>query len=153
VQCISGWNDSYSEAEKRTIIDSLPPSYRKYDLDNNGRLICPISVDFVLNDTHLKNAVAKFKKDVGEGFCEKAWQNQGRRAMQERRDGKFDAYLKESMEATFGEDGHDDMVVDTNDQAEDEAASSDGEWSEKKGKGKRKVHLQTTQVLRQKRKG
>jgi len=49
--------------------------------------------------------------------------------MQDRRDGKFDAYLDEHTEETFGEsgfDGTEDITVDSKDADMD---SSDGEWS------------------------
>lgn len=155
VTCISGWNDSYSEAEKQAIIDSLPLAYRKSELDGHDRLICPVTIDFVLDDPYIKAAITKFKTDVSEGFYEKGWQNQAKSAMQERRDGKFDAHLKENMEATFGDEqvaGQDDSVAINNDNSVQVEAESDGEWVEKKRTGKSKVFAKSP-VLRQKRKG
>ncbi|KAJ4502602.1 hypothetical protein HRR83_009018 [Exophiala dermatitidis] len=113
VTCISGWHDRYNEAEKRAIIDSMPPPYRQYELDDSGALVCPISVDFVLNDPHVRAAISRFKQDVSEGFYEKGWQNQARKAVKERQAGKFDTYLHEHVEEKFGEqatDNHPDRV-------------------------------------------
>jgi len=142
VTSISGWKDNsnYTEAEKRAIIDSLPPRHRKYEVDEQGNLICPVTVDFVAGDPYVKAAAAKFKKAVADGLFEKSWQNQARKAMQERREGKFDAYLQEQTGATFGEA---ELGPDLDDdgagvEAEVASASSDGEWREKRGKGKGK---------------
>lgn len=129
--CISGWAVNYTEAEKRAIIDSLPPQHRKYETDGDGLLICPITVDFMLEDPYVKAATAKFKRALADGLYEKGWQNEAGKAMQERRQGKFDAYLQEKTENAFGELGSDDNGV------QDEAASSDGEWGAKGGKGRR----------------
>ncbi|KIX99197.1 uncharacterized protein Z520_04773 [Fonsecaea multimorphosa CBS 102226] len=136
VTAVSSWTaeaDSYTETEKRSIIDSLPPRYRTYELDAEGRLKCPLSVEFVLDDPYIKAAVHKFKRDVSEGCYEKTWQNQARKAMQERRDGKFDPYLQEQTEQTFGDpsssDGQDETAADKN--IEPEVDSSDGDWAER----------------------
>jgi len=128
VTCISGWQENYDEEEKHAIIDSLPPHYRKYDVDESGRLKCPVSVDLVLKDSHLKAAVARFKNDVSEGHYEKAWQNRARKAMQERQEGRFDEYLEQHAEEMFGEQP-DDGSQNADDQTEDH--SSDGEWGKK----------------------
>ncbi|KAJ9602005.1 hypothetical protein H2200_013564 [Cladophialophora chaetospira] len=160
VRTISGWNsgtETYTEAEKRSIIDSLPPAYQKYEVDGAGHLTCPLATEFVLDDPYIKAAVQGFKTDITEGYYEKTWQNQARKAMQERRDGKFDPYLHEHTEDTFGDPGLDcddldEGVVDA------EMESSDGEWMGKKtikakapGHDKRASQSQT-QMLRQKRK-
>src|ERR1700754_2132777 len=102
VACISGWADHYTQDERRSIIDSLPPQYRKYEIDSDGGLVCPVSIDFVLEDSYIRAAIPKFAKDMGEGFYEKGWQNQAKNAMKERRDGKFDEYLRGHTEEVFG---------------------------------------------------
>ncbi|KAJ9504392.1 hypothetical protein H2202_000448 [Exophiala xenobiotica] len=135
VQCISDWHSNYTEAEKRAIIDKLPPRFRTYDVDETtGSLLCPISADFALEDPYLKAAVPRFKQHVNEGYYEQGWQNKARKAMQERREGKFDTYLQEQMEAAFG-DGED--VGDNGPVVEEGGLSSDGEWPVGKGKGRR----------------
>lgn len=93
----------YTEEEKRGIIDALPPSYRQYNLDESGKLLCPIAIDFVLSDSFLKRGVSKFKNDVEEGYYDPAWQTRARKAMQERREGKSDEYLKQHVEEMFGD--------------------------------------------------
>jgi hypothetical protein len=132
VKTISGWhadNSIYSEAEKRTIIDSLPETYRSYETDEKGRLKCPLPTTLVLDDPFLKTAITRFKNDVAEGYYEKPFQNQARKAMQERRDGKFDTYLQEHAQETFGCCDVND-AADHDDKAEEAAdGSSDGEWT------------------------
>lgn len=119
LNCISEWDISYGEDDKRQIIDLLPPAYRIYDLDPAGKLTCPLSLEFVQRDPYLKAAVSKFKKDVEEGYYEKFWQNKARRAMQERRDGKFDDYLRENAEAMFGDRPQDSRDVYERDEGSD----------------------------------
>ncbi|KIW67996.1 hypothetical protein PV04_03972 [Phialophora macrospora] len=157
VTAISGWNvssETYTEAEKRSLIDSLPVAYRKYELDDEGRLKCPLPTEFVLDDPYIKAATQRFKNDVADGYYEKSWQNQARRAMHDRRDGKFDAFLQERAEETFGDPRFDrDNVVEGAGDVDME--SSDGYRSETTarpkttGQGK---HATQSQVLRQKRK-
>lgn len=137
VTCVSGWSDKYNEEEKRAIIDSLPPKYRKYEAGADGRLICPISVEFVLDDPYIKTAVTKFQKDVSESCYEKGWQNQAKKAMQERQDGRFDGHLREDAEDTFGinQDGSGTgEIVDTVQPVVD---SDDGEWDGRETRGRR----------------
>ncbi|ETI24080.1 hypothetical protein G647_03449 [Cladophialophora carrionii CBS 160.54] len=158
IAAVSRWNvasDSYTEAEKRLLIDSLPLAYRKYELDHEGRLKCPLPTEFVLDDPYLKAATQRFKNDIAEGYYEKTWQNQARRAMHDRRDGKFDAFLQEQAEETFGEPRLDgDNVADGSGDADLE--SSDGEWRANPAKAKHIGHgehaIEQPQVLRQKRK-
>ena len=102
VTCISGF-DGYTEDEKRGIIDSLPASYRQYNLDESGKLLCPITTDCVLSDSFVKRGVSKFVNDVEEGYYDPAWQTRARKAMQERREGKFDEYSKQHVEEMFGD--------------------------------------------------
>jgi Asx homology domain len=102
ITCISGF-DSYSEEEKRGIIDSLPPPYRHYNVDSAGKLECPITTDFVMTDPFLKRATSKFKSDVDEGSYDPTWQTKARKAMQERREGQFDDYLEQHVDEMFGD--------------------------------------------------
>jgi hypothetical protein len=131
---ISGWNadaDMYTEAEKGSIINSLPPAYRQYETDGQGRLKCPLSTSFVLDDPHIKAAVHQFKNDIKDGYYDKTWQNQARKAMEERRDGKFNAYLQEHTEETFGDSGLEGGDDAAEDSFHPDTYSSDAEWSEK----------------------
>jgi Asx homology domain len=90
------------EDKKRTLIDAFPTAYRTYDMDEMGRLNCPISEDFAANDNIVKRDVARFKRDVEAGFYLKKWQDEGKRAMQARADGQFDGYLQRLAEENFG---------------------------------------------------
>ncbi|EXJ65805.1 uncharacterized protein A1O5_11046 [Cladophialophora psammophila CBS 110553] len=159
IAAVSSWNadsDAYTEHEKRSIIDSLPPRYRKYELDAEGRLKCPLSVEFVLDDPYIKAAVHKFKRDVSEGCYERSWQNQARKAMQERRDGKFDPYLQEQTEETFGESGSNGQGETVDEDVCAQVDSSDGEWGKRRSANRRdtkkgKTTPQTRMVQRRRK--
>ncbi|RVX66808.1 hypothetical protein B0A52_09001 [Exophiala mesophila] len=103
-RCLSQWDINYTEEEKRGIIRSLPATYQRYELNECGLLKCPLSDEFVRDDSRLKNAVARFKSEVAQGLHEKGWQKQATRAGRERSQGKFDRYLMEHIEETFGSD-------------------------------------------------
>lgn len=157
ITAISGWSsdhESYTEAEKRSIIDSLPPAHQKYELDDEGLLRCPLSVDDMLDDPHIKAAIQKFKADVSDGYYEKGWQTRARKAMQDRREGKFETYLQEHVEETFGDcrlDEPDGSTEDTRDDTQEN--SSDGEWCSKiTGRGNRQMGNFHPRLARQKRK-
>ncbi|KIW12076.1 hypothetical protein PV08_09350 [Exophiala spinifera] len=140
VRAVSDWSTSYTEDEKRALIDALPPRLRVHDIDaSSGTLVCPITPDFVLGDQHVKAAVPKFKQHVADGFYEKGWQNRARAAMRERREGRFDAYLQEQVEASFGGQtegvdpvggggGGADGTMGDGARASASASSDDGEW-------------------------
>lgn len=137
VSCISAWDGEYDEAQKRAIIDSLPPRYRKYELDGSGHLVCPVSVDFLLEDPYFKSAISKFKANLIDGLYEKGWQNQARKAMQERCEGKFDVYLREKTEQEFGscvQAQSGDVTVDS---CQINPDSSDSEWRIDRAKGQK----------------
>ena len=144
VKCIADWSEKYDEDEKRGIIDSFPPRYRKYEVDESGKLVCPITPKFMRDDPYIKKACEKFKDDIREGFYEKSWQREAEQAMQERREGKFDVYLQEKIQHDFGGGSNvdSDMKVEQshssldNGQIEDE--SSDGEWNAETAKGKKR---------------
>lgn len=156
ITAISGWNsnhESYTEAEKRSIIDSLPLAHQKYEFDDEGLLRCPLSVDDVLDDPHIKAAIQKFKIDVSEGYYEKSWQTRARTAMQDRREGKFEPYLQEHAEETFGDCRVDDQDVNAEDTLDSLENSSDGEWCSKNtGRGTRQLGNAQSKLRRQKRK-
>lgn len=46
--------------------------------------------------------MARFKRDVEAGCWAEKWQREARQAMRERRDGKFDEFLREGVEEAFG---------------------------------------------------
>lgn len=98
---ISGWSKNYTEEEKKTIIDSLPPGYRVFEHKEDGSLKCPLSIEFVETDTHFKAAIARFKSDVQDGYYEKGWQTRASKATQDRQEGKFDQYLQEHADEAF----------------------------------------------------
>jgi hypothetical protein len=115
--------DGYSEAEKRSLINLFPAAHRKYNVDANGNLQCPVSVEFLQSDTYVKAGLARFKRDVKDGYWEAKWQDRARKAMEERREGKFDEYLRDHAEECFGEE--------TADQAEnDDDGNSESDWEQ-----------------------
>jgi hypothetical protein len=131
ITAILAWHsgdDDYTEDEKRAIIESLPPAYRKYVTDEQGHLKCPLSSEFALEDSFLRSAINRFKIDVSDGWYAESWQKQAKKAMQERREGKFDAYLTEYAEETFWEGNGADCIGNSTDEL---AMSSDGEWNAK----------------------
>ena len=125
--CVENWHDLYSEDEKRGLIMSFPPGYRIYEVDQAGRLKCPITSDFARNDSYIQAASVRFRKDLGEGYYETKWQKDANLAMSERAEGKFDEYLDTKVEEQFG-----DLVADgAREEPEQLCESSDGEWGKK----------------------
>jgi hypothetical protein len=118
----------YSEEEKRKLIDLFPAVYRAYDVDADGKLECPVSIDFLQSDTCVKAGVARFKRDIEAGCWETKWQEQARKATQERKEGKFDEYLRDHAEECFGEDSVE--------QAEEDASRSGSDWEREHPKKK-----------------
>ena len=103
-----------------------------------------------MRDPFLKRSVSKFKTDVEDGYYDPSWQSKARKAMQERREGQFDEYLKQHVEETFGGTASHDQGKEAQNQVaggqtsngQDETGSStdDGEWvANKAKKGKRGV--------------
>jgi hypothetical protein len=117
----------YSETEKRKLIDLFPIAYRKYHTDGNGKLECPVTLEFLQSDTYVKTGVARFKRDVEAGCWEPKWQEQAKMAMQERKEGKFDEYLKEHAEQCFGDEAAEDGP-----EANEEQSGSDWEREHRK---------------------
>lgn len=104
--CVTGW-DSYDLEEQRGIINTLPADRRFFVLNpETNKFTCPLAVDFVATDPHLKRATIRFKRDLDNGFYTQTWQRQSRQAMKDRAEGRFDDYLKQHIEDTFG-DGQD----------------------------------------------
>lgn len=70
--------------------------------------MCPVDLEFLQNDGYVKAGVARFKRDLEAGVWEEKWQRDAHKAMQERKEGKFDQYLKDRAEEQFGdENSHD----------------------------------------------
>ena len=104
VECILCWDISYTEDEKRRLIDMLPEVHRQYVFDQAGSLQCPLHPEFINNDQYLKAAVSRFVLDVADGFYNKSWRRKAEKASEERLDGKFDQYILEDIEERFGDD-------------------------------------------------
>jgi hypothetical protein len=133
--------DGYAEAEKRSLIGLFPGAYRKYNVDADDRLQCPVSIEFLQSDTHLRAGVARFKRDVKDGYWEAKWQDQARKAMQERKEGKFDEYLRDHAEECFGEDAVDQAK-------NDDGGHSESDWEEAHGKKKEEGEMEECVVER-----
>ena len=124
----------YSEAEKRKIIDLFPEAYQSYEKDATGSLLCPVSVDFLWNDRYVKAGVARFKRDLENGCWEEKWQRDARKAMQERKEGNFDDYVKEHAQEQFG--GED--TVRRKGHANEDDMDSNSDWGRENGKKRAK---------------
>lgn len=118
--CISNWSSFYNEDEKQQILSSLPPSIQiqanpderdsangvvlsrddKSEAKEDG-IACPITSDFISTDAFMKRAIARFKRDIGEGYYEKSWQDKAKKAMEERKRGNFDQYLANLVDEMF----------------------------------------------------
>ena len=136
--CVTGW-DSYTAEEQRSIIETLPPA-RRFFIDNpaTGKLACPLEPDFIVNDLHLKRAIARFTDDVSSGHYTTSWQLKARQSMNERVEGRFDEYMKQHTDDRFGGDenssartsqepgSHDEQGYP--EQGEDTYESTDGEF-------------------------
>lgn len=124
--CLASWSE-YSEAQKDQIISSLPPTYQIRRTDADGKLECPLSVEFLREDNYLREGIEKFKRDVGEGYFDPTWRKNAAMAMRERGEGRFDEYLRDKVEAEFG-----DVVEEDEGQ---ESSQSDTEWGMDTSKG------------------
>ncbi|KAJ9651332.1 hypothetical protein H2198_009366 [Neophaeococcomyces mojaviensis] len=160
---IEQW-ESYTEEEKKAIIQTLPPSRqprnspfeghndtslhmnetprlekpstsKPIEHDERPPAIPPLSPTFISSDTYLKRAVARFKRDVSEGYYEKTWQDKAKKAHKERQEGKFDAYLEQHIEEIFVED------EDGNDEDHADELGSDGEYNEGRNGGLKKLKM------------
>lgn len=126
-RCMGQW-PGYSESEKAAIIASLPLSRQIQSIEE-----APLSTEFCRNDKYLKNGIARFKRDLQDGYYEKSWQDRASKAHEARMEGKFDDFIREHNEEMFK---HDEADIDN---SMDELAeeSEDGEYVDGGGsKGK-----------------
>ena len=128
--CLTSWPE-YTEAQKHQIINSLPPAYQIRSTDPDGNLVCPLSVDFIRDDQYVREGIEKFKRDVSEGYFDPTWRKNAAIAMRERVEGKFDDYLREKVEAEFGDHPPEE-------DQEQESSESDKDWAKKKTKDARR---------------
>ena len=131
------WN-RYSEEEKMDIMQKLPPRRRMVDMgDDSGEvnakgqaneqhttLTAPLTPAFCMEDSYLKSAVARFKRDLQAGYYEKTWKNKAVKAHDERMAGDFDDYLKNCEEDAVNdneqfEDGVDELAAVSEDEEYD----------------------------------
>lgn len=93
--------------------------------------MCPLSVDFIRDDQYVREGIEKFKRDVSEGYFDPTWRKNAAIAMRERVEGKFDDYLREKVEAEFGDHPPEE-------DQEQESSESDKDWAKKKTKDARR---------------
>ena len=143
--CLTSWSD-YTEAQKHQIISSLPPTYQIRRTDSDGKLECPLSIEFIREDNYLREGIEKFKRDVGEGYFDPTWRKNAAMAMREREEGRFDDYLRDKVEAEFG-----DIVAEEDE--EQETSQSDKEWGMDKSKGGGKAKAKGKNIRGEKGRG
>lgn len=95
-------------------------------------------------DRIVRDNIATFQREVGDGYYTKSWQERARKAMQERAEGRFDEYLRSHAEEVFGDNGDEDMNGDDSD--------NDAEYSTKK-RGRREKGKQNKAVGKGKKTG
>lgn len=135
---MGSWSN-YSDEEKTGIIASLPrarqppkPIARSYgttDTTDDSKEIStidepPLDHAWLTKDEYVKRAVARFTRDIADGYYEKSWQDKAKKASQDRADGKFDDYWRDTVEQMF-------CSVDADHENGD---SSDGEYRNGKSK-------------------
>jgi hypothetical protein len=129
----------YTQEEKRRLIDLFPAGYRTYNVEAEGNLECPVSIDFLQSDTNVRASVAQFNRHLGNGCWEAKWQAQARKAMQERNEGRFDEYLREKVEEDFGETAEDQVEegegrsAEAEDPVEEDEERSESDWEQEHG--------------------
>lgn len=109
------------------------PSPTKQNNSTNIPSDPPLDSSDLVTDPFVKRAIARFKRDLGDGYYEKTWQDKAKRAHKERMDGRFDEYVLQLAEDKFGEPAEGDDV-----DGQDELAqiSEDGEYLDtSKGRG------------------
>ena len=134
IMATTGWDDKYDDEERRAIISAFPPKFQIYNVDPvSGKLQCPIDTGLVLDNPTLKQAVAKVRDEIKDGYHEVTWLNQAQKATQQRQSGVFDEYLKQHAEELFGDSPTQGSTTDNHaeDGEEDDVMTSDGEWSTK----------------------
>lgn len=133
----------YTDDEKQQILRSLPGSVKSQmrrqfessecttqeggvqstDEFAGVSMTAPLSADAILSNDYLKRQIARFRRDVANGYYQKTWQNQARRAQQDVADGKLDEYLRLHAEELFV-----DELTHSDDALAAEAASSDEDF-------------------------
>lgn len=83
-----------------------PPCTRESDVRVTDELAktlatAPLTAEFILSDDYLKRQIARFRRDIANGYYQKTWQNQACRAQQDVADGKLDEYLRLYAEELF----------------------------------------------------
>ena len=119
---------SYTDDEKARIMEALPFTRQIRDCkDPKVAISPPVDEIFCLNDQYLKRAVARFKRDLADGYYEKSWQNKVKQAHQERLEGKFDDFISQSTAEMFEDDnqGEATIVDDLGEQSEDDSYNGD----------------------------
>lgn len=157
---------TYTDSEKKRIFESLPPSRKPASLSFTDGLpevenlhqtqsprtasppleqqsTCsqilsepPVDSSTLVTDPFVKRAIARFKRDLGDGYYEKTWQDKARRAHDERMEGKFDDYVRQHAEDMFEDPANEG---DDDDQDELAHASEDGEYLDTTTKGRGKT--------------
>lgn len=137
--------ERYTDAEQQSIIASLPltrqsrfqkdsPSSQSEQVQNDGLpRTPPLSAEFCSNDLYLKRAVARFKRDLADGYYEKSWQEKAGKAHRERFQGEFDDYVRQHAEEMFPEEDA-DGVSTVDDLPEESEDSEYAEVTHKNGK-------------------
>ena len=94
----------------------------------------PITPAFCSDDLYLKRAIARFKRDLKDGYYEKSWQDKAKKAHEERLEGKFDEYIRQHTEEMFAEDD-----VEQDGAADATEESENGEYRSLNGSKGRKA--------------
>lgn len=139
----SGTDHVTSKSRNNLDLPSITP---RYPTDRRARsdevatspascptLPAPITPKFIADDLYIKHAIARFKRDVRDGYYEKAWQDRADKARQERAEGKFDQYVLEHADEIFG-------PFDTEDEdVEEESSDSESDLKARREERKRKA--------------
>lgn len=82
----------------------------------------PLEPTFCSEDPYLKRSIARFKRELSDGYYTKVWQDKAKRAHEERMEGNFDDYLADHAEEMFVEEedladeaGADEMAQESED--------------------------------------
>ncbi|KAI1981335.1 hypothetical protein LOZ53_000498 [Ophidiomyces ophidiicola] len=99
------WN-CLEEDEKREILSLLPPDVHPNpdgDPEDANFKLEPLPQEFLRYSIPWRDAVRQFQADLENGKYDPEWQRQAHQAMQERADGKFDAWKEEQFEEFWGQ--------------------------------------------------
>lgn len=99
------------------VIDEAHTSSRQHlEQDWASYMAPPLEPTFCLEDPYLKRSIARFKRELSDGYYTKVWQDKAKRAHEERMAGKFDEYLAEHAEEMFvEEEGADELTLESED--------------------------------------